>query len=412
MLAALGILPGAPCSVFAAEMPRTASWKLALPSQHIVAALRPLPHYLRAMRSVELQIQDVAFGGKGVARDGGKAIFIPYTIDGEKVSARIVREKKSFAEADLEQLIEASPNRVTPECPYFGRCGGCVYQHMSYEHQLGIKARQVEQNLKRIGHLDFVPMQPIVPSPNEYEYRNRITVHAENGVIGYYRRDVHQLIDVERCPIARPEVNAALAELRNRKPRDGHYTLRARAVRRTFSQTNDAVAHQLRARVSSLVPDHGGLLIDAYCGAGFFAKALLGKFERIIGIDWDKFAIAAANENATDKETYLAGDVEALLQSRSGALQSAVDEVRRSGERRSLTLIIDPPAPGLTSATCAAITDLAPENFVYVSCNPSTLARDLAELQEAFTIESVTPFDMFPQTAEIEVAVKLTAGRS
>ena len=235
-------------------------------------------------------------------------------------------------------------------------------------------------------------------------------MHCEEGVIGFYRRDEHRLIDIERCPIAMPEVNAELEELRARHPRDGHYTLRAHSGLRIFSQTNDAIAKRLLAHVSDLVSGNATLLIDAYCGAGVFSKHLLNKFERVIGIDWDKFAIAEAEKNATDKEIYIAGDVDAVLQSRSGALQSADDcsqQPRRLEQRRSLMLIVDPPATGLTTNTRQAIIDLKPSTFVYISCNPATLARDLAELHEGFTIESVTPFDMFPQTAEIEVAVHL-----
>ena len=137
--------------------------------------------------------------------------------------------------------------------------------------------------------------------------------------------------------------------------------------------------------------------------AGFFAKALLDKFERVIGIDWDRFAIAAAKENAGEKETYIAGDVESEL-TRSDPSFSAVEgEPRRLESRRSMTLIIDPPATGLTEGVRKAISDLAPETLIYVSCNPPTLARDLKNLHEKFVIESVTPLDMFPQTAEIEV---------
>ena len=356
---------------------------------------------------MELRIEDVAFGGKGVAREAGKAIFIPYTIDGERVSAHVVREKKHFAEAELHELLESSPHRVTPGCPYFGRCGGCVYQHISYEHQLEIKARQVAETLRRIGHFSELPMRPIVASPQSYAYRNRITVHCEDGAIGFYRRDEHRLIDIEVCPIAMPEVNAELKKLRSRHPRDGHYTLRARSGQRIFAQTNDAVAERLLEHVANLIPEPGALLIDAYCGAGFFAKRLLQKFDRVVGIDWDRFAIAEAKKDATEKEVYLAGDVDSELQSRSGGLQAAVDAVRRPGDRRSLTLIVDPPATGLTSTGRHAIVDLAPYTFIYVSCNPPTLARDLADFREHFILESVTPFDMFPQTAEIEVVVKL-----
>ena len=361
------------------------------------------------MRVVDLKIEDIAFGGKGVGREQGKAVFVPYTIEGELVSAEIVREKKQFAEAELVEVKANSPHRVIPECPYFGRCGGCVYQHIDYEHQLAVKWRQVRDVLQRIGKLKDIPMRPMVASPKQYEYRNRITVHVQDGVIGFFRRDSHRLIDIERCPISCDEVNRELTDLRRGNPRDGHYTLRASSSRRVFSQTNNQVADTLRDLIVDLVPPDQDLLIDAYCGAGFFAKALLSKFERLVGIDWDKFAIAAAKESATDKETYIAGDVAEELQ-QVGAVHPAralVDEIHRGqlGSIAPTTLIVDPPATGLSANVRHAILGLLPTTLIYVSCNPATLARDLRELQEKFTIHSVTPLDMFPQTAEIEVAV-------
>jgi 23S rRNA (uracil1939-C5)-methyltransferase len=358
------------------------------------------------MRIVELKIEDIAFGGKGVGREQGKAVFVPYTIEGEVVSAEILREKKQFAEAELVEVKQSSEHRVAPGCPYYGRCGGCAYQHINYEHQLAIKWRQVRDVLRRIGKLKDVPIRPIIPSPKQYEYRNRITVHAQDGVIGFFRRDSHQLIDIEHCPISRDEVNRVLAELRAQSPvRDGHYALRAASEPRVFSQTNDEVANALRDLVVDLVPPDQQLLVDAYCGAGFFAKALLDKFERVVGIDWDKFAIVAAEENATTKETYITGDVELELEraSRNDGFLAVGDRTRRLGDRHSLTLIIDPPATGLSAKVRKAIVDVAPATLIYVSCNPSTLARDLKELQEKFAIDSITPLDMFPQTAEIEV---------
>jgi 23S rRNA (uracil1939-C5)-methyltransferase len=360
-----------------------------------------LPREHPSLRIVDLKIQDVAFGGKGVGRENGKAVFVPYTIDGELVSAKVVREKKQFADGELVDVRESSPDRVQPPCPYFGRCGGCAYQHISYEHQLAIKWRQTRDVLQRIGKLKDVPMRPIITSPEQYGYRNRITVHAQNGVIGFFRRDSNGLIDIEHCPISRHEVNRALTDLRAQNVRDGHYTLRASSGPRVFSQTNDAVANALHHLISQLIPAGQELLIDAYCGAGFFAKRLLDKFERVIGIDWDTFAIKAAKENATLKETYIAGDVDLELE-RLGSIASTF-------QREKTTVIVDPPSTGLTAKTREAIVDLAPVTLIYVSCNPATLARDLKELQNKFTINSVTPLDMFPQTAEIEVAVHLQA---
>src|SRR5207247_1502732 len=146
----------------------------------------------------------------------------------------------------------------------------------------------------------------------------------------------HRLIDIERCPISRDEVNRALAELRVQHVRDGHYTLRADIVPRIFSQTNDAVANALRDLIRQLIPLDQDLLIDAYCGAGFLAKGLLDKFQSVIGIDWDRFAIEAADETATTKENYIAEDIEVELER---ALQKR--------EPAKTVVIVDPPATGL-----------------------------------------------------------------
>jgi 23S rRNA (uracil1939-C5)-methyltransferase len=351
------------------------------------------------MRTVEVTIQDIAFGGKGVARDAGKAVFIPFTIDGERVTAKIVREKKQFAEAELIEVVEPSPERVAAPCPYFGRCGGCGYQHISYGHQLELKARQVEQAMRRIAKIPEPPMRLMVLSPLPYGYRNRITVHAQDDVVGFYRRDVHQLMDIAQCPIAMPEVNDALAQLRATRPRDGHYSLRAHSGPRVFAQTNDAVADALADFIATILAGEKGLLIDAFCGAGFFTKRLAPQFERVIGIDWDRFAIDAARKDALPNETYLAGDVAIEL----SQLLRSIDPTRQPA------LIVDPPATGLSPELRRVILDSPPRTVIYVSCNPPTLARDLAELRQRFTVVSITPFDMFPQTAEIEVVAHLRA---
>jgi len=358
------------------------------------------------MRTADLTIHDVAFGGKGVARDGGKAVFVPFTIDGERITARFTREKKQFAEAELVEVLESSPHRVAAPCPYFGRCGGCSYQHIDYAHQLELKEKQVAQAMRRIARLNDPPMRPIVPSPLPYAYRNRITVHVEDGVIGFFRRDVHQLMDIAECPISMPEVNAALEQLRATRPAEGHYTLRAHSGPRVFAQTNDAVADAMADFISSLLNGEEELLIDAFCGAGFFTKRLAPKFQRVIGIDWDRFAIDAARKNARPNETYIAGDVAIELRGVAAGVSPAENPLSRVGTPAT-TLIVDPPAVGLSAEMRRAILDSSPRTMIYVSCNPPTLARDLAELQSHFSVVSITLFDMFPQTAEIEVVAEL-----
>jgi len=349
-------------------------------------------------REVELVIEDIAFGGKGVGRVDGKAVFVPFTIEGERVVAHIIREKKSFAEAELVRLLEPSAYRATPQCPYFGRCGGCAYQHMIYAHQLHWKTRQVERALQRIGKFRQPPLRTIVPSPSEYSYRNRITVHVEDGVIGFFRREAHRLIDIERCAISAPAVNDQLEALRARRPRDGHYTLRTEVGPRVFSQTNDNVATKLAQAIAALIPPNQSLLIDTYCGAGFFAKRLRDKFPRTIGIDWDIHAIAAAQANAIEGETYLTGDI-----------ASHLGEQLIRADLGLTTVVVDPPATGLDAEVREILRAHPPATLLYVSCDPPTLARDLANLGAAFSLRSVTPFDMFPQTAEIEVLAHLSS---
>jgi tRNA/tmRNA/rRNA uracil-C5-methylase (TrmA/RlmC/RlmD family) len=382
------------------------------------------------VRTVELKIHDVAFGGKGVGRDQGKTVFVPFTIDGETIAAEIVREKKQFAEGELVDVRDNSPHRLAAPCPYFGHCGGCAYQHIDYPHQLEIKWRQVRDVLGRIGKVAEPPMRPIIPSPDAYGYRNRITVHVMDGVIGFFRRESNRLIDIEQCPISSDEVNEQLGQLRASNPRDGHYTLRSQSGPLIFAQTNDAVAHILRELVVGLVPGHQELLIDAYCGAGFFAKAVLDKFDQVVGIDWDRFAIKQAQRDATPKETYIAGDVNEQLEKVAAVHTPSPEGYGAAGRTATVrdsdptaiaaalnvwplrstaaTIIIDPPATGLTNGVRESIMALSPETLIYVSCNPAMLARDLNDLCRKFRIESVTPLDMFPQTAEIEVVAHLT----
>ena len=205
-------------------------------------------------------------------------------------------------------------------------------------------------------------------------------------------------MDIERCPIAAPEVNESLAQLRTGRVRDGHYTLRAHSGPRVFAQTNDAVADALAGLIARMLSNGGELLIDAFCGAGFFSKRLGPEFKRVVGIDWDRFAIAAAQENAAPNEGYISGDVTIELR-----------WLLEASDSTSTTLIVDPPATGLTPEIRGAILDSPPRTVIYVSCNPPTLARDIAELQRHFSVVAITPFDMFPQTAEIEVVAHLRA---
>lgn len=345
---------------------------------------------------ITLSVHDVAFGGKGVARHEGKVVFVPFVIPGEVVTARVLRQKKKFAEAELVSVETPSEDRVEPSCPVYGRCGGCAYQHMTYERQLALKAAQVEQTLRRVGKLAEVPMRPIVAAPKPYGYRNRIRVHVADGIVGFFAADAHALVDVEQCPIASPVVNEALRRLRGAPVRDGDYALRAPGGGPFFEQTNPDVTCELVALVTASVRGGQQLLIDAYCGGGLFARELAPLFEEVIGIEENFHAIEAARHHAQENEKYIAGDVADFL-----------GEVLATHDSARTTLLLDPPATGLEARVLDLVVAGAPAEIVYISCNPATLARDLATLCRSYTLTAVTPLDMFPQTAEIEVVVHL-----
>lgn len=351
---------------------------------------------MKSGAEVVLEITDVAYGGDGIARHEGRVIFVPFTISGEKIRARIMDVRRGWARAEILQILTPSPDRVIPPCPLFMRCGGCAYQHIAYKRQLEIKTRQVSETLRRIGKILEPPVEPTHPSPLEYRYRNRITVHVHPPIIGFHGAKSHHLVDASDCLLAEEAVQAALTRLRSKKYlRPGPATLRAKAPSTGFRQVNDGAAEILAAIVAEMA-GNGKTLLDAYCGSGFFSRKLVPAFDRVIGIDWDERGLAAARDGASPKEDYRAGNVEELLPQVLGELTPDI-------------VLLDPPSQGLAPAVIETLLQARPARLVYVSCDPATLARDIAKLSTAYRLLRAVPVDMFPQTASIETACLLEA---
>ncbi len=333
---------------------------------------------------LRLEVTGVAFGGDGIARHEGRVVFVPLTAPGDIVDARVVEERKGFLRAEVEAVITPSPDRGEPACRHFGRCGGCCYQHIRYPAQLAIKERQVRETLARIGKIADPPVAAIVPSPEPYGYRNRIAVHAGGGVVGFWSRDGATLVDVERCPIASDGVNARLAELRARAPSEGHFSLREAGLPRSgFAQSNRFLRAALRDTVARALAPGGERLFEGFCGSGFFTEVLAGIFGTI---------------EACDVDARLLRDVPKLpnITWRQGTAEEWLARTRAEA------VLLDPPREGLSRGVIEALLKRTPGRLVYVSCDPSTLARDAARLAGALRLESVQPIDLFPQTAQIE----------
>lgn len=337
-----------------------------------------------AQGPLRLEITDVAFGGDGVARHEGRVVFVPLAAQGDTVDARVVEVSKGYLRAEIVKIVAPSPDREEPGCRHFGRCGGCCYQHLRYPAQLAVKERQVREALARIGKIPDAPVSPIMPSPQPYGYRNRIAVHAEGGVVGFWSRDGAALVDVERCPIASEEVNARLADLRARAPSRGHFSLREQGLPRSgFAQTNRFLRDALREAVAAAFAPGGEALFEGFCGSGFFTEALATSFHDVEACDVDARLLRDVPQ--LPNVTWRHGPAEEwLVRSKAAAV------------------LLDPPREGLSRAIIDSLTKRPPGKFVYVSCDPATLARDAARLAPALRLVSVQPIDLFPQTAQVE----------
>lgn len=373
-----------------------------------------------------LRIEDIAFGGEGVARLEDFVVFVPFVAVGELVEAEVVEVKKRFARARLLRVLESSPERVEPACRYFGACGGCQYQHLAYEAQLRIKRKQVADLFERIGGVRSEVIASVVPCPQPYGYRNRIMVRSQWNRpeqrlnIGFLRWDCGLVEDVEECKIADPSLNEQLRRVRAHPPPRGGLKVVLRVQPEgwvvppdSFFQTNtvmlpklvEVVRGFLRSALSrggAVSPDAPWQLVDLYCGVGFFALELADAVDRYVGVEYDQRAIRAARQNAAARGRlngeFIAGRVEEVL-----------PELARRFAPANTTVLLDPPRKGCAPEAVSLLREVRPAQVIYVSCHPATMARDLNVLCAGNVFEpvSVVPLDMFPQTQHIECVADL-----
>jgi tRNA/tmRNA/rRNA uracil-C5-methylase (TrmA/RlmC/RlmD family) len=361
-------------------------------------------------------VEDVAFGGEGVLRHDNMVIFVPGVITGEHVRVRIAEVKKSFARAELVSILKAMPDRVDPRCPLFGECGGCQYQHMSYESQLQMKQKQVRDIFERIGGVDGNLVESVLPCPSPYNYRNRIMVRTQwnrerrEMAVGFLKYHSRLVVPVDECHIAEPELNEQLAEIRsNPSRRNGiKYVLRKfpegwTLPRDSFFQNNFFLLPGMVDAVRQSLRDFAGrFLVDAYCGVGFFAIELAAEVEEFAGVEIDRMAIRAAEKNAADRRISNGHFIE-------GATETMLPRLMEKFPPVETTVVLDPPRRGIDPSAVEFLKRVGPGQILYVSCHPATQARDVATFcaDGQYRAHSVKPMDMFPQTQHVECLADL-----
>ena len=391
--------------------------------------------------TAHLYLEEMGSLGDTVARLDGEAVNVFGGIVGEEVEAtvhRYRRRKRRYVSAIVSRVLKPSPHRIAPPCPYFGPCSGCQWQHIEYGHQLELKRGAVARELARHPELAGAAVEPTLPSPRQLGYRNhaRFTVRRQ-GSLGFNNRITRRFVKLDRCLLMAPRINDALADLQDKcgettnlsvrvgvntseylvQPTlqmaetsltSGQAYYRERLLGRTFRvsspsffQVNTAQAEAMAEKVRERLELTGGeTVVDAYAGVGTFA-ALMAEFAgRVVAIEESEAAVkdAAINTLGLENIEFRLGKTEEVIAS----LDASPDAV-----------ILDPPRTGCHPAVIEALVKAAPGRTVYVSCDPESLARDLAVLvRGGFGVESVEPVDMFPQTHHVEcIATLVLPGR-
>ena len=365
---------------------------------------------------ITLTIDDIAFGGEGVGRTGDFVVFVPFVLTGETVEVEITEVKKNFARSKLLRVEKASAERVEPKCVYFGKCGGCQYQHMDYEEQLRVKQKQIVDLFERVGKIPREVVAPVIPCASPYGYRNRIMIRSQWNKpeqklnIGFVRCDCGLVEDIETCAISEPAINEQIKQVRAHPPPKGGIKVVLRVQPEnwelppdSFFQNNFFLLPALVETVQGFLRAGGAKhLADLYCGVGFFGIELADSIENFTGVEYDRRAIQAAQKNASLRRItngrFISAKVEELL-----------PELLKELTAHETAVLIDPPRKGCGPEILKLLREMRPRQIIYVSCHPATMARDLNILcaEGVFKLLHVQPLDMFPQTQHVECVADL-----
>ena len=411
---------------------------------------------------VEVDVTTIAHGGHCIARHEGQVLFVRHALPGERVLARVTETGagERFVRADAVAMLSASPDRVTPPCPWSGpgRCGGCDLQHVSLPRQRQLKADVVREQFSRLARLDVdVTVEPVPGDDGGLDWRTRVEFAVgDDGRAGLRRHRSHEIVAVDHCRIAAPGVDRLRVTGRTWPGTDAvdavapsvgdavavvvpggeaplvrervvvgaggerEFTLSARG----FWQVHPGAAQTfVDAVLEAAAPRAGERALDLYAGVGLFAAALaraVGPSGQVIAIESDAAACAHARDNLADlpQVAVLAARVDDAFgvprPSRRGSSSQRGSRPRKPSRSTLVpasadVVVLDPPRTGAGKGVCAEIAAMAPRAVVYVACDPAALARDTAYFADlGYRLDTLRAFDAFPMTHHVECVALLT----
>jgi 23S rRNA (uracil1939-C5)-methyltransferase len=372
------------------------------------------------------RVERIAAGGAGVAGYEGKRVFIGLTAPQDLVRCQIIKDHKTWAEAELLEILEKSPQRVEPVCPLYGRCGGCTLQHLNYEAQIEAKTVILRDAFHRIGGVDLPEIRLRKSSP--LGYRNRVQFHKTAcNKPGFKERKSSRLVVLDDCQVADYGIRKALSGMEIQPPA-GKERFTVFSCKKTFLCEGAAERGRVYILDKKLAMDAGVFfqsnvemleilitdimasagkadtalpLADIYCGVGTFAVFLGGKFREIDLVEENKNALAIARENMPEgkKVNY------------NALTDTDWSKTQKNGKSWGF-MVLDPPRKGLSLAMVEFLVRNGPELAAYVSCDSAALARDSRLLLEGgYTLKELTLYDFYPQTAHIESLAVFSRGK-
>lgn len=350
--------------------------------------------------SLEIKIEGLVYGGLGIGRIDGKVTFVPFSAPNDLLEVEITNQHHRHDSAVIEKIIKPSPYRTEPRCRYFGICGGCQLQHIKYDSQLIWKQHILEEQISRLGGIINPVVLDIIPSPSIWNYRNRIQVHHKEKNTGFFKLETNDIVDIDYCPIADNAANERLKEIRRDWPQGSDRYEIPEKNAKAFQQINPGANEELKKIVTGWVLERQPKnILELYSGSGNLTFELAGLAETVTAIESDQNAVDEACRLAAEKKTknirFIKGRSERYLKDAGSSYD---------------IIIADPPREGLGKDVVNRIVKIKPSSIIYVSCNPSTLARDLKLfIKQGYRFVRSQPLDMFPQTYHIESVSLLEA---